>query len=165
MARLPPHWIQHAADWRTAPMAYWVHVEEDAGPWQTASRYRPPAPVPEGRKGYPLLCVQSGDFVFVFSSAAQLAEAIDALAMKPLPTSRRLAARRPGGHGPNSHWLSRLPTAITSPKGRLRAVADLQAIRDALSPFEPGNPGVLRVARAGAEGSGPGHRPRRGDGV
>jgi hypothetical protein len=84
--------------------------------------------------------------VLAFSAPAQLDEAVRVLSMTPLPTTRRLSQARqalsPGAaatpratrerarvaHGPNSHWLSRLPAALKSTKGRLRVVA---ALRDA----------------------------------
>jgi len=110
-------------------MAYWVHVQKPEGlHWQAATEFDPPAPAPDGAKGYALLCVESRRFVFVFSSPAQLVEAIRVLSLKPLPTTRRLASARPGGHGPNSHWLSRLPASVKAPKARQRAVEDLSAV-------------------------------------
>jgi hypothetical protein len=137
--RTARHWIEHVADWRDEPMAYWVHVEQDGVAWRSSASYRPPAPVAEGRKGYPVLCIESQGVVLRFSSAAQLAEGIAVLARRPLPTSKRLSALRGGGHGPNSHWLSRLPVGITSPKPRRRVVEDLRAVWLALpadSPFK-----------------------------
>jgi len=99
MRKLPKYWIEHIPDWRGAPMAYWVHVQPEGEHWQGASEFSPPAPAPDGAKGYPLLCVETQGFVFVFSSVAQLAEAIRVLSLKPLPTSRRLAAARQAATG------------------------------------------------------------------
>ena len=121
-------------------MAYWVHIEQDGLAWYRAEAFAPPAPKPEGRAGFPVLCIESQGFVFRFTSKEQLAECIDVLGRKPLPTSRRLSARRGGGHGPNSHWLSRLPGHIKAPKARERAVADLQAVVRGMAidnPFKP----------------------------
>ncbi len=146
MRKLPKHWIEHISDWRSAPMAYWVHVQPEGQHWQDASEFNPPAPAPDGAKGYPLLCVESQGFVFAFSSAAQLAEAVRVLSLKPLPTTRRLAAARPGGHGPNSHWLSRLPASVKSPKARQRAVEDLSAVWRSMAPNNSSKPTPLRGA-------------------
>lgn len=134
MKRLPRHWVDHTADWRTAPMAYWVHAEAEGEVWSAATQYSPPAPVPDGAKGFSLLCIESQGFVFVFSSTPQLEEAIRVLSLVPLPTTRRLSAARRGGHGPNSHWLSRLPGSVKSPKARRRAVEDLQSVWRSLAP-------------------------------
>ncbi len=128
MGKASRNWIEHVSDWRDEPMAYWVHVEQTGSAWRSSKSYEPPAPKPEGRNGYPVLCVESQGFVFRFSSAAQLAECVDVLARKPLPTSRRLSTLRGGGHGPNSHWLCRLPGHIKSPKIRQRAVDDLRSV-------------------------------------
>lgn len=124
-------------------MAYWVHLEQPGSVWRTSESYEPPAPNAEGCNGYPVLCVESQDFVFRFSSAAQLAECVEILARKPLPTSRRLSAVRAGGHGPNSHWISRLPGRIKSPKIRQRAVEDLRSVISVMAPnssFKPKPP-------------------------
>ena len=125
MSGAPRHWIEYAADWRTAPMAYWVHVEREGGPWRKATEFTPPAPSRHGRKAFPVLCVESSGFVFRFSSNEQLAECVRTLSRKPLPTTRQLSASRHGSAGPNSHWLSRLPGRIKSPKTRINVVQQL----------------------------------------
>jgi hypothetical protein len=134
MKKVPRNWIEHVRDWRDEPMAYWVHIERPGSVWRTSESYQPAAPKASGRMGYPVLCVETQDFVFRFSSAEQLVECIDVLDRKPLPTSRRLSAARGSGHGPNSHWLSRLPVHIKSPKTRQRAVEDLRSVMAALAP-------------------------------
>ena len=115
-------------------MAYWVHIERDRPEWFLAQDFEPPAPMPEGSKGYPVICVESEKFVFRFSSFAQLAEAVIVLSASPLPTTRRLSAMRPGGAGPNGHWLSRLPGHIKSPRTRQRVVQDLANVMQELAP-------------------------------
>lgn len=124
--RPPKQWIEYVDDWRNAPMAYWVHVEQDGAHWRAATRYVPPAPSPVPHKGFRLLCVEIGDTVLHFSSEAQLAECIGVLSMKPLPTTRALSARRGTSLGPNGHWLSRLPAKLKSPRMRERVVAKLR---------------------------------------
>lgn len=143
MGNVARNWIEHTQDWRNEPMAYWVHLELGDAAWRSSESYNPPAPRAEGPRGYPVLCVESQGFIFRFSSAAQLAECVDVLGRKPLPTSRRLSAIRGGGHGPNSHWLSRLPGHIKSPKVRQRAVEDLRSVISAMAPnnsFKPNPP-------------------------
>ena len=144
MRKMPRNWVQYIPDWREAAMAYWVHIQPEGEDWRAASGYEPPAPVAERGKGYPLLCIESQGFVFSFSSAAQLAEAIRVLSQVPLPTTRRLSALRPGGHGPNSHWLCRLPGSVKSPKARQRAVEDLSAVWRSMAPNNSFKPKPLR---------------------
>ena len=122
---VPRHWTEHVANWRDEPMAYWVHVEQDGLPWREALSFDPPAPSPEGRKGFPVLCVELAGVIFRFSSQEQLAECVRVLALKPLPTTRSLSAVRGSGAGPNSHWLSRLPGRVKSPKVRAQVVQKL----------------------------------------
>ncbi len=104
-------------------MAYWVHVPdtEIAGAWV------PPAPRPVPHKGFPALRVEVGEHELVFTSPAQLAHCIEVLAATPMPTSRQLSSKRGTGVGPNGHWLSRLPAALKSPRGRGPLVAILRA--------------------------------------
>lgn len=121
------HWFEFASDWRVYPGAYWAHKNKNGAFWIYATAFEPPAPKPVPHKGYRVLCVQSKGFVFRFSSPEQLTDCIRVLSMKPLPTTRRLSAIHGGGHGPNSHWLSRLPASVKSPKARTAAVSALRA--------------------------------------
>ena len=134
MVKVARSWTEYVPDWREEPMAYWVHVEQRDSDWRSSESYVPPAPQPEGRNGYPVFCIESQGFVFRFSSKEQLAECVEVLARKPLPTSRRLSALRGGGHGPNSHWLSKLPGHVKSPKVRQRAVEDLLSVIRVMAP-------------------------------
>ena len=128
MSASPRHWIEYTTDWRTAPMAYWVHVECESEAWLKAKEFTPPAPPRYGAKGFPVLCVESDGFIFRFSSNEQLAECVHTLSCKPLPTTRQLSAARPGNAGPNSHWLSRLPGHVKSPKARGKIVQQLSSL-------------------------------------
>jgi hypothetical protein len=121
------HWFEYAEDWRGYPGAYWAHKNKNGAFWIYATEFDPPAPRPVPHKGYLVLCVETNGFVFRFSSPEQLADCLRVLAMKPLPTTRRLSALYGSGHGPNSHWLSRLPAKVKSPKARVAAVAALRA--------------------------------------
>jgi hypothetical protein len=124
--KLPPHWIEYVANWYHEPMAFWVHRSIGSGKTTT---FDPPAPPQIGRKGFAVLCVESGRFVFRYSSLEQLDECVRVLSLKPLPTSRHLSLKRGASVGPNSHWLSRLPASIKTPKMRARCVEDLVHIR------------------------------------
>ena len=124
-------------------MAYWVHVQKGKDPWYRATEFDPPAPEMEGKLGYPVLCVESCGMTFRFTSREQLDACINTLSTKPLPSSRRLALLR-GGAGPNSHWLSRLPANVKSPKGRQQAVADFNEVVRGLAPNNSFKPTPLR---------------------
>lgn len=123
------YWFEYTSDWRHAPMAYWVHVPLDAKDWRDESaKFQPPAPREISGKGYPVLCVEVKDEVLWFSSGAQLRAFIETLWQKPLPSTRRLSELRGTGHGPNSHWLSRLPAWMKSPAFRDKTLPRLEAL-------------------------------------
>lgn len=95
--------ITFELDWRTAPLAFSVHVPVAT----SASEFIPSAPRPVLHKGYVFLHVDAGGTDLQFSSVAQLDHFIDVMAAKPLPTSRQLSRKRAAAAGPNGHWLSR----------------------------------------------------------
>jgi len=128
MQKTPKFWTEYTDDWRSEPMAYWVHIPQDQTNWQVATTFIPAAPKPEGNKGFPVLCVEVANMVFRFSSRAQIEECIRILSTKPLPSTKRLSALRGTAAGPNSHWLSRLPASVKSPKGRLAVVQKLSLV-------------------------------------
>ena len=111
-------------DWRTAPMAYWVHHEDPAQP----EVYSPPAPARVLNRGFVLLRVEYGPHELVFSSPEQLEHCITVLSTKPLPTTRALSLKRGTGAGPNGHWLSRLPAELKSPAARNLLVRHLKSV-------------------------------------
>jgi hypothetical protein len=92
-------------DWRTAPVAFWVHVPVPG----TTDAWDPPAAPAIPHLGYAFLRVEFEQHVLVFSALPQLDHFIDVLSRKPLPTSRQLSSRRGLPVGPNGNWLSRLP--------------------------------------------------------
>ena len=122
------HWIEYTPDWRQAPMAYWVHVEQDGKPWFRSKSFAPPAPVEIPHKGYSQLCIEVEEFVLRFSSLAQLAEFIRVFSLTPIPTTRRLMEQRCTGGGLNSHWLSHVPTKLKSPRRRRQVVKALAQV-------------------------------------
>lgn len=122
------HWIEYTTDWRSEPMAYWVHIEQDGRHWRSSQSYDPPAPQSIPHKGYVVVCIEVSSTVLRFSSEAQIEEFIRVLAMKPLPSSKRLSAIRGTGAGPNQHWLSRLPAKLKSSAVRPRLVELLKQV-------------------------------------
>lgn len=118
-------------DWRTAPLAFWVHVPVAGSDTECV----PTAPVKVLHKGFMILHVDAADVDLQFSSLAQLNHFIEVLKAKPLPTSRHLSKKRDLPVGPNSHWLSRLPAKLKAPKERAKLVSKLRAVREQLSPL------------------------------
>ena len=129
------HWIEYGPAWVDSPLSYWVHVEADDRPYYESERFDPPRPGPVPGRGYARLFVELDGVTLEFSSLAELDHLIEVLSRKALPTTRSLSARRPGGRGPNSHWLSRLPAKAKPWRYRQRAVRYLSEVRGAL----PGN--------------------------
>lgn len=131
--RKPPrHWIEFAEKWRCCPMAFWVRSAVKGTGWYVAEEYASPAPSPVPHRGYAIYCVEIGRHVLRFSSVQQLAHCIEVLGSNPMPTPSRLSQLRGTSKGPNSHWLSRLPVELKSPRKRPR-VAD--ALRQAAASF------------------------------
>lgn len=112
-------------DWRTAPVAFWVHIPVP----DSQTKYEPAIPPYVLHKGYAFLRVQYGQHELQFSSPAQLAHFIEVLARKPLPTSTQLSSLRKLPVGPNGHWLSRLPASLKTPRNRQKLVKELLAVQ------------------------------------
>lgn len=123
--------FSYETDWRAAPLAFWVHVPvPNAGSaFCSETKYEPAAPRVVPHKGFVFLRVRFDGQELLFRSPAQLAHFIEVLASKPLPTSRQLSERRGTSKGPNSHWLSRLPAQLKSPRNRGKLVSQLLAVQ------------------------------------
>jgi len=118
-------------DWRTAPLAFWVHVPMEGSTTECV----PKAPVAVLHKGYLFLHVDAAGTDLQFSSLAQLDHFIDVMQTTPLPTSRHLSSKRGQPVGPNSHWLSRLPARLKATKVRGKLVSGLRDLRQDLLPL------------------------------
>lgn len=114
-------WIEYRETWQDSPMSYWVHVEADGRPYYEAETFDPPHPGPVPGRGYARLFVECDGFTFEFSSHSELEECVRILSQKNLPSTLRLSASRAGGAGPNSHWLSRLPSDVKPWRYRQKA--------------------------------------------
>jgi hypothetical protein len=129
-------WIEYRPTRTHSPMTYWVHREADGKLWYESQVHDPPLEPAVSGKGFPLFFVEYREFTFMFASLAELRVAIKTLGRKLLPTTIRLPEERGGGVGrigPNQHWLSRLPGAVTSWRYREPAV---EYLRVALGEFE-----------------------------
>ena len=134
--------IDYVRSWRAAPMAYWVHIEQDGKPWYEAEVFLPPAPQLIPHKGYRVICLELAGVCLRFTSLTQMEELIRVLSMKTLPTSRRQSEIRGKGYGPNGHWLSRLPSSLKSPRNRSRVVAQ---VKEVLAELQAPNPSIERT--------------------
>jgi hypothetical protein len=139
------HWVEYVNDWKAEPMAYWVHVEQDGKPWRKSEQYAPSAPIIVPGKGYPVICIAFDDVELRFSSLEQLKECIEVLSQRPLPPMRKLSALRSTEVGPNTHWLSRLPDKLKSPKTRMKLV---NALDEVMRQVYPLNKSLARPRRA-----------------
>ena len=133
-------------DWRTAPLALWVHIPVPG----TQVECNPPAPKVVPHKGFLFLRVQFEEHELQFSAPAQLDHFIEVLSTTPLPTSRQLSLRRGLPVGPNSHWLSRLPASIKSPRKRVKLVQLIKAVREQVS-IQASNPSIESTSNGGSQ--------------
>src|SRR5215831_11109857 len=115
------HWTEFTPEWRPGPMTFWVHRHLDADSWSTASTFDPPKPAPVSGRGYATYFVEIDGVTFKFASLDEFRECIRVLSLKVLPSTRALSAARGTGVGPNSHWLSRLPSRAKPWRYRERA--------------------------------------------
>jgi hypothetical protein len=136
----PRYYFTFQENWRKAPLAFWTHVPVPG----SATETDPPAPEAIPHKGYLFLHVEVGDIDLVFSSPAQLDHFLEVMGARVLPTSLQLSRRRGAPVGPNSHWLSRLPATIKSPRQRQKVVRLLRAVREEV--LGAGSPASWHIA-------------------
>jgi hypothetical protein len=106
-----------------APMTFWVHR-----PSEDRRVFEPPLPKPVPGQGFARYHVEFDGFEFVFASLLELRTCIEVLGQRLLPTTRALSVGT--GSGPNSHWLSRLPSSVKPWRYRQRAVRFLAEALD-----------------------------------
>ena len=111
-------------------MAYWVHRETDGKLFSNAVSFDPPAPEKDLNGLYKIHYIEFDGQTFIFSSIYQFNIFIDVLSKKVLPRSRDLAAERTDKHGPNSHWLSRLPAKVKSFRFRKKLIKYLISVKN-----------------------------------
>ncbi len=106
-------------------MTFWVHHKIDREAGFDVANFDPPLSGVIGGKGYPLLRIQFMGVELMFSSIAEIEQAIEILGAKNLPTTFSLSQKRNTTVGPNGHWLSRLPARIKPWKKRERLLPSL----------------------------------------
>ncbi len=104
-------WIEYVSQPTRSPMTYWVHQAADpAAPQAMAPRQLENFGQPRiVGKGYALFNVEFNGLRLVFATLREIEACIAVLEQKHLPRTINLARQHGSGHGPNSHWLSRLP--------------------------------------------------------
>lgn len=128
-AALKKSTVIYCSEYQVTPVSFWAHRHFDADSWISAKTFDPPLPAPVPGRGWAQLVVEFDGIELRFSSAAELDHVVDILSRNPLPTTRRLSELRGTAAGPNTHWLSRLPS-IAKPLGfRRRLVAYLGSVR------------------------------------
>ena len=120
--------IIYTEDRRFSPISYWVHhgVGEEETAYSNCTKFDPPFPNKDPIMGYPYLLVQVLGFELEFSSSLELDHCIEVLSQKNMATTNQLSNIRGTGAGPNTHWLSRLPSELKSWVKREKIVAALE---------------------------------------
>ena len=126
-------WIEHLPTMPVGPMTFWVHRAVDDRPWHLAEEFDPPRPGSVAGLGYPVLHVECDGFTFTFASVAELDVCIETLHEKLLRRTLDLSRRRGTGVGPNSPWLSRLPSRVKAWGYRDKAVRYLRDVRSTIA--------------------------------
>jgi hypothetical protein len=119
--------IEFEPAYRSTPISYWVHRNQDHDIWLQASLYDPPLPRAIPGKGFPRLIIEAAGVELEFASVEEIRHFRQILAQKNLPTTRQLSARRNSAMGPNRHWLSRLPANLKAWRKRERLLPTLDA--------------------------------------
>ena len=112
--------IEYRPCFTATPMSFWVHKHLDHEVWLYASEFEPPLPKPIPCKGYPFLIVSVPGTELMFASVEEVEHFLEVMRQKNLPTTYQLSLQRIDNHGPNSHWLSRLPAALKPWSKRVR---------------------------------------------
>lgn len=94
------------------PMSFWVHKNPDSEIWDYSTEFSPELPKPVPLKGYPELEIYFSKIKLRFTSINEAEHFLEVITQKNMPTSSQLSRQRGEGYGPNSHWLSRLPSKI-----------------------------------------------------
>ena len=125
--------IGYTKEFEPSPLSFWTHIEADGQPWYSAMSFVPPKPLPVPGKGFAVLKVPVLGVELRFASVAEVHHFLEIMRQKNLPTTRRLSGQRATGLGPNSHWLSRLPSGLKAWTKRAKVIA---IVEQALPDFE-----------------------------
>ena len=121
-------WIEYVSQPTRSPMTYWVHQARGSAAAENVAP-RPIENFGQPRvvgKGYALFNVEFNGLHLVFATLREIEVCIAVLEQKHLPRTIDLARQHGSGHGPNSHWLSRLPARVKPWRYRSRLTTYLK---------------------------------------
>jgi len=93
-------------------MSFWVHRHLDSEVWTDATEFDPHLPKAIPTKGYPKLVVNALGIELEYASFNEAEHFLEVISKKNMQTSTQLSKLRGSSTGPNSHWLSRLPSKL-----------------------------------------------------
>ena len=106
--------IEYKKKYTPTPLSFWVHRNLDDNIWLKATKFDPPLPKGIPCKGFPMLVVNALGVELEFSSVEEAEHFLEVIRKKNMPNSMQLSNARNTRCGPNSHWLSRLPSSLKS---------------------------------------------------
>ena len=119
--------IEYSDAFKPSPLSFWVHRNLDGESWLRATRYEPGLPKPVPARGFPILIVDVAGVELRFSSVEEVEHFLAVVGQKNMPTPSRLSRQRHTSHGPNAHWLSRLPAELKPWRKREKLVPIVQS--------------------------------------
>ena len=125
--------IEYNQEFTETPLSFWVHKHLDHEVWCEAAVYDPALPKAIPGQGYPVLVVNIQGVELKFASPEEVTHFLSVIKQKNMPTTLQLSKQRISNHGPNSHWLSRLPAKLKPWSKRARMIPVLAS---ALVDFE-----------------------------
>ena len=114
--------IEYRSKFTETPLSFWVHKHIDHEVWCHATKFEPDLPKAIPGKGYPVLIVNALGIELEFASVAEVEHFLSVIGQKNMPTTQQLSLQRTKSYGPNSHWLSRLPSCIKPWTKRARII-------------------------------------------
>lgn len=124
--------IEYRDKYTPTPMSFWVHRHLDQEVWIYSEEFEPSLPKPIPCKGYPMLIVNALGIELVFASIEEAEHFLNVISQKNMPTSQQLARQRIDNYGPNTHWLSRLPSGLKPRRKREKIIPLIKAGLDDL---------------------------------
>ncbi len=104
--------IDYTPEFKPGPLSFWVHKSSGGDSWLAVKEYAPSLPTVVPGKGFPRLSVNVMGIELEFASVPEVEHFLDVIRQKNMPTTLQLTQKRGVACGPNSHWLSRLPSKI-----------------------------------------------------
>lgn len=104
--------IHYRPHYKSSPISFWVHKHMGEDAWCHATKFDPPLPKAIPCKGFPFLVINALGTELEFSSVLEAEHFLDVISQKNMPTTGQLSRQRCDTYGPNTHWLSRLPSYL-----------------------------------------------------